>query len=46
MARFTQRHYRADARTLDALARWLGAAGAPTCAAATSASQSQDKAQE
>ncbi|PAN19454.1 hypothetical protein PAHAL_3G274900 [Panicum hallii] len=45
MARFTQRHYRADARTLEALARWLGAA-APTCAAATSASQSQDKAQE
>ncbi|CAN6337558.1 unnamed protein product [Urochloa humidicola] len=42
MARFTQRHYRADARTLDAFARWLGAA--PTCAAATSASQSQDKA--
>ncbi|KAG2619189.1 gibberellin 20 oxidase 2-like [Panicum virgatum] len=45
MARFTQRHYRADARTLDALARWLGAAS-PTCDAATSASQSQDKAQE
>ncbi|CAL5095022.1 unnamed protein product [Urochloa decumbens] len=44
MARFTQRHYRADACTLDAFARWLRAA--PTCAAATSASasQSQDKA--
>ncbi|CAL4893649.1 unnamed protein product [Urochloa decumbens] len=39
MARFTQRHYRADARTLDAFARWLGAA-------ATSASQSQDEAAE
>ncbi|TKW27195.1 hypothetical protein SEVIR_3G242400v4 [Setaria viridis] len=45
LARFTQLHYRADARTLDAFARWLGAA--PTSrAAATSASQSQDKAQE
>jgi isopenicillin N synthase-like dioxygenase len=45
LARFTQRHYRADAGTLDAFARWLGAA--PTCAAATSAaSQSPDKAHE
>ncbi|KAF8719720.1 hypothetical protein HU200_024471 [Digitaria exilis] len=35
LAHFTQRHYRADARTLDAFACWLGA-GAPTCAAATS----------
>ena len=29
LARFTQRHYRADAGTLDAFTRWLGAA--PTC---------------
>ena len=44
LARFTQRHYRADAGTLDAFARWLGAA--PTCAAATSASHSPDTAHE
>nr|CAB3465206.1 unnamed protein product [Digitaria exilis] len=36
LAHFTQRHYRADARTVEAFACWLGA-GAPTCAAATSA---------
>ncbi|KAJ1262980.1 hypothetical protein BS78_09G149200 [Paspalum vaginatum] len=35
LARFTQRHYRADARTLDAFASWLGDA-------ATSASESPD----
>lgn len=46
LARFTQLHYRADARTLDAFARWLGAPPTSSCAVATSASQSQDKAQE
>uniref|UniRef100_A0A0A9A6P5 Fe2OG dioxygenase domain-containing protein n=1 Tax=Arundo donax TaxID=35708 RepID=A0A0A9A6P5_ARUDO len=44
LARFTQRHYRADARTLDAFARWL--APPPSCSAAAAASQSPSKAQE
>ncbi|WVZ98622.1 hypothetical protein U9M48_044035 [Paspalum notatum var. saurae] len=42
LQRFTQRHYRADARTLDAFATWLGAAAATSA----SASQSPDKAQD
>jgi hypothetical protein len=45
LERFTQRHYRADAGTLDAFARWLVGA-APTCVAATSASHSPDTAHE
>ncbi|KAL6609954.1 hypothetical protein ACP70R_039923 [Stipagrostis hirtigluma subsp. patula] len=46
LARFTQRHYRADARTLDAFARWLGPSLACSAASSSSSQQSQAPAQE
>nr|BAG80956.1 GA C20oxidase2 [Oryza longistaminata] len=41
LMRFTQRHYRADTRTLDAFTRWLAPPAADAAAAATTAATAQ-----